>query len=296
MKYLITGANGMLGSALCPMLAKDGGEIYPTDINTKGNNIYKLDIRDKEQVQAMVKEIRPDILFHLAAETNVDKCELEPEHAYQTNVLGTKNIALACKEMGIIMVYIGTCSIFDGKKQEPYRETDTPNPISVYSKTKLEGERIVQDLLEKYFIFRAGWMMGGNKKDKKFVAKIIELLETQKEIRAVDDKFGSPTFTFDISRAMIETIKVGRYGLYHMTNLGSCSRYELACKIKEYLKKDDVIIKPIPSSEFPLPAPRPRSEAVENFNLSSIGLGHIMRPWEEALKIYLEQLAKEHSE
>lgn len=290
MKYLITGANGMLGSALCPILIKEGNEIYPTDINIVANMRY-LDIRNKGQVKNIVNEIKPDFLFHLAAETNVDRCELESEHAYRTNVSGTENVALVCKKYRIPMVYISTCGIFDGKKQGPYTEHDKPDPVSVYSKTKLEGEKIVQNLLKDYFIFRAGWMMGGSRKDKKFVAKIIELLETKDEISVVNDKFGSPTYTVDISRAMIEVVKRKRYGLYHMVNKGFCSRYALACKIREYSKKDNVVIKPVSSSKFPLPAPRPRSEVAENLNLKSIGLDGIMRSWEEALKAYLEEFS-----
>lgn len=292
MKYLITGANGMLGSALCPILENAGGEIYATDINpdNKTYNIRFLDIRDKEQIQIIVNEIKPDFLFHLAAEIDVDKCELEPEHAYRTNVVGTKNVAMVCKERGIPMAYISTCGVFDGKKQGPYTELDNPNPVSVYSKTKLEGEKIVKNLFKKYFIFRAGWVMGGSKKDKKFVAKIVELLKTKSEISVVHDKLGSPTYTVDLSKAMIEVIKKQQYGLYHITNTGFCSRYDLACKIKEYLKKDDVIIKPVSSSKFPLPAPRPDSEASENLNLKLIGLDSIMPTWEEALKDYLKKL------
>ena len=291
-KVLVTGANGMLGSALCPILAKEGYEIYPTDINidNRAYNIRNLDIRDKEQVHTIINEIKPDFLFHLAAKINVDKCELEPEDAYQTNVLGTENGALVCKEHGIPMAYISTCGIFDGKKQGLYTELDKPNPVSVYGKTKLEGERIVKSLLKKYFIFRAGWMMGGDKKDIKFVGKIVELLNTKNEISVVNDKIGNPTYTVDLSNAMIEVIKKRRYGLYHIVNEGFCSRYGLACKIKEYLKKDDVIIKSISSSKFPLPAPRPDSEASESLNLKLIGLDGIMRPWEEALKDYLKKL------
>lgn len=292
MKYLITGANGMLGSALCPVLSEAGDEIYPTDINIVNStyNIRYLDVREKEQIQIAVNKIKPDFLFHLAAEVNVDKCELEPEHAYRTNTLGTENVALVCKESGIPMVYISTCGVFDGKKKGPYTELDKPNPVSVYSKTKFEGEKIAKNLLKECYIFRAGWMMGGNKKDKKFVVKIVELLNTKKEISVVNDKFGSPTYTVDLSKAMIEVIKRQRYGLYHMTNAGFCSRYNLACKIKEYLKKDDIIIKPISSSKFPLPAPRSDSEASESLNLKLIGLDGIMRPWEEALKDYLKKL------
>ena len=290
MKYLITGANGMLGSALCPILAKSGGEVYPTDINNTANKLLELDITDRAQVQSIVNEIKPDFLFHLAAETNVDRCELEPGHAHRVNVLGTKNVALACKEQAVSMVYISSCGVFDGKKQEPYTERDEPNPVSVYYKTKLEGEKVVKDLLKNYFIFRAGWMMGGNKKDKKFVAKIAELLKTRDEISVVNDKFGNPTFTADMSWAMVEVIKRGRFGLYHIANVGFCSRYELACKIREYLNKENVVIKPISSSEFPLSEFRPRSEAAENLNLKLIGLGNIMRPWEDALKNYVNEL------
>lgn len=292
MRYLITGANGMLGNALSSILIKAGAEVCLADINLENtvNNMLLLDIRDKEHIRVVVEETRPDFLFHLAAETNVDRCELEQEHAYRTNVLGTENVALVCKTFTIPMAYISTCGIFDGEKQEPYTELDSPNPLSVYSKTKLRGEEIVKGLLQEYFIFRAGWMMGGDKRDKKFVVKIVELLKTKDEISVVNDKFGSPTYTVDFSKAMLEIIKQRRYGLYHLTNRGFCSRYELACKIKEYLKKDNVVIKPISSSKFPLPAPRPRSEAAENLNLKLVGLGEIMRPWEKALEDYLAKL------
>jgi dTDP-4-dehydrorhamnose reductase len=295
MKCLITGANGMLGSALCTILINAGAEVYPTDINTQGTThiMQFLDIRDKGQIKALADKIKPDFLFHLAAETNVDKCELEPEHAHKTNVLGTENVALVCKDLRITMVYISTCGVFPGTKKGLYTEDDEPGPVSVYGKSKLQGETIVKNLLQKYYIFRAGWMMGGSGKDKKFVAKIVELMDSKDQIPVVNDKFGSPTYTVDLSRGMLEVIKKGRYGLYHMVNSGSCSRYDIARKIKEYLKKDKVLIKPISSSQFPLPAPRPDSEAAENKNLKLIGLGDIMRPWEEALRDYLKQLCKQ---
>jgi len=296
MKYLITGANGMLGGSLCPIIRAQGNVIYPTDIMPDNdNNIVSLDIADKKAVQASFRLFKPDFVFHLAAETNVDKCELEPEHARRVNIRGTENIALACKDLGIVMAYISTCGVFDGQKKEPYNEDDEPNPISVYSKTKYEGENIVKAILNKrYYIFRAGWMMGGGSgKDKKFIAKIVKLLNTESEIAVVNDKFGNPTYTIDMSMAMMAVIQKECYGLYHMVNIGSCSRYDIACKIREYLKKDSVMIKPIFSSQFPLAAPRPRSEAAENKRLGLIGLGGIMRPWQEALNEYLAELIAE---
>ncbi len=290
MRILITGANGMLGSDISPLLIKEGHQVYGGDIQNVNNDLRYLDICDIDNVKSVVSNVEPDMIFHLAAETDVDKCELEPEHAYRINVTGTKNIALACKGCGCILVYTSTCGVFDEKRKGPFTELDKPNPVNVYSRTKLEGEKIVKNLIKKHFIFRIGWMMGGNKRDKKFIAKMAKLIRTKNEISVVNDKFGSPTYTRDLSKGMIEVVKTGRFGLYHMANAGSCSRYELAQKIKEHLGKRDVVIRPVPSSQFPLPAPRPRSEAVVDLNLQKIGLACLMRPWEEALKEYLDQL------
>jgi len=290
MKILITGANGMLGSDISPLLIKEDHQVHGGDIRNVDNDLRYLDICDTDNVKSVVSDVKPDMVFHLAAETDVDKCELEPEHAYRINVAGTKNIAMACKECGCILVYTSTCGVFDEKRKGPFTELDKPNPVNVYSKTKLEGEKVVKDLIKKHFIFRIGWMMGGNEKDKKFVAKMVKLIRTKNEISVINDKFGSPTYTRDLSKGMIEVVKTGRFGLYHMANAGSCSRYELALKIREYLGKKDVVVKPVSSSQYPLPAPRPRSEAVVDLNLQKIGLDGIMRPWEEALKEYLDQL------
>ena len=199
MKSLVTGANGMLGTALCPLLTENGYEVFATDVASSGNNIELLDVRDFNNVKKYVNKIKPDMVFHLAAETDVDKCEIDVDHAYRMNTIGTENIALVCKERDIPMVYISTCGVFDGRKPEPYNEFDEPNPISVYTKTKYEGEKVVSNLLQKYYIFRAGWMIGGGKKDKKFVAKIAEQIKTKNEIIVVNDKICSPTFTKNFS-------------------------------------------------------------------------------------------------
>ncbi|MBM3251167.1 MAG: dTDP-4-dehydrorhamnose reductase [Candidatus Omnitrophica bacterium] len=291
MRALVTGADGMLGSALLPLLEKDGYETFPTDIVLLNPKTQHLDIRDQDKIKSYVNMVSPQIIFHLAAETNVDKCELENKHAYTTNALGTKNIALVCKENDIIMVYISTCGVFDGKKGAPYTELDIPNPISVYTRSKFEGEKVVEGLLKKYFIFRAGWMMGGGKKDKKFIVKIVELTKTKNILTVVDDKRGCPTFTKDFSAGIIKIVKLGRYGLFHLTNKGSATRYDIACKIVEYLGRDDIGVKPISSKDFPLPAPRPDSEVVDTQKIEQLNIN--MRPWEEALKEYLEELIEE---
>ena len=291
MKALVTGADGMLGTALCPALYRNGYKVLATDINILNTHIDFLDVRDCKSLKTYAANNKPDIIFHLAAETDVDKCEIEIDHAYTVNTNGTKNVALVCQEKDIPMVYISTCGVFNGKKSEPYSECDEPDPISVYSKSKLDGEKAVQGMLSEYFIFRAGWMMGGGKKDKKFIAKIVELVKTKDILTVVDDKRGSPTFTKDFSECIIKIVKLNKYGLYHVTNQGSATRYDIACKIVEHLGKKNVMVKPVSSASFPLPAPRPDSEAVDNYKLKLLGIE--MRPWEKALKEYLKELTEE---
>ena len=289
MKVVVTGANGMLGSALCPALKRKGYKVYATDINNIGNDIDLLDVQDIDQINSFVKNVHPDLIIHLAAETDVDKCETQIDHAYMVNAIGTENIALISQKVSVPLIYISTAGVFDGEKQEPYTEFDLPNPVNIYAKTKLEGERIVEKLLSRYFIVRAGWMMGGTGKDKKFVAKIVELLKTKKELSVVTDKLGSPTYTKDLSNNLIQLIRSGRYGLYHIANKGGCSRYDIAKKITEYLKKTDIVIKPITSDKFPLPAPRGRSEQIDNYKLNLLSMNN-MPPWQDALKEYLGEI------
>lgn len=287
MRVLVTGAAGMLGSALCPVLENREYEVFASDIYVE-ENIDHLDVRDFNQVMTYVRKIKPDIVMHLAAETDVDKCEINPDHAYLVNTIGTQNVALACQKYNAVMVYISTIGVFDGNKPEPYTEFDVPNPINVYGKSKLEGERIVQSLLHKYYIVRAGWMMGGGpKKDKKFVAKIIDQLNKTNKLRIVVDKLGSPTYTVDFSANLVKLVETGYYGLYHCTNKGVASRYEVAKKIVEYLGRTDVIIEPVSSAYFPLPALRPRSEMSRNYKLDLLGI-NTMRSWKVALKEYID--------
>jgi len=289
MRVLVTGAAGMLGTALCKILKEKSYEVYATDMNAEGEGIEFLDVRSYEQVNKAVNKYKPDIVMHLAAETDVDKCELEPDHAYLTNTIGTQNVALACQKRDIIMVYISTIGVFDGNKPEPYTEFNEPNPINVYGKSKLWGERIVQSLLRKYYIVRAGWMMGGGpRKDKKFVAKIVkQILEGKKELKIVNDKFGSLTYTVDFSKCLVDLIETGYYGLYHCTNKGYASRYEIAREIVVYLGRNDIEVKPVSSAYFPLPAPRARSEACYNYKLELLKMNN-MRTWGEALKEYID--------
>lgn len=288
MRILVTGGAGALGSALCPIFQGGGHEVVSTDIDVDHEGVEFLDVRDAEQVFRFVKSVRPDAIMHLAAETDVDRCEVETDHAYMTNAVGTQNVALACQANDIVMVYISTAGVFDGEKTEPYVEFDRPNPINLYGKSKYAGEQFVRRLLHRYFIVRASWMIGGGKKDKKFVAKVIRQIENgSRELRIVTDTRGVPTYTVDFSYGLLKLLETNYYGLYHMGNKGSATRYDIAQKILEFLGRYDVQLEPVSGEAFSLPAPRPRSEVIRNFMLDLRGM-NTMRPWEEALKDYLE--------
>jgi len=292
MKILVTGAAGMLGSALCPELMQRKHEVLATDLAPVDEGIEYLDVRSYKQVEEFVDRIKPDMVMHLAAETDVDKCELEPDHAFLTNTIGTQHVTLLCQKRSIMMVYISTIGVFYGDKPEPYTEFDSPNPINVYGQSKLEGEKIIQSLLDRYYIVRAGWMVGGGpKRDKKFVAKIIKKINEGTELKAVNDKVGSPTYTVDFSKCLADLIETGYHGLYHCTNKGFGSRFDVAEKIVDFLGRSDVTVEPVSSAYFPLPAARARSEMSRNYKLELLGMD-TTRNWEDALKEYIDSCWK----
>src|SRR3989344_5234916 len=151
MKILVTGAAGMLGSAIVPALRAAGHTVFPTDIDLRYGDVAYLDVREQKAIGAYVDRIAPECVVHLAAETDGDKCELQPAHAFETNAEGTRNIAEICRQRDILMVHVSTAGVFDGFKKEPYGESDIPNPINVYGESKFAAERIVEQLLTKYF-------------------------------------------------------------------------------------------------------------------------------------------------
>lgn len=277
-RVYITGAKGMLGQALVPILKKRY-DVFPTDLE-------ECDVRDLGIVIEEICSSNPRFVFHLAAMTDVDGCERNPDEAYRTNTIGTRNVALACQNCDATMIYINTGSVYNGQKPEPYIEFDTPDPMSVYAKSKYQGELYVRDLLAKFYIFYAGWMFGGGPDDKKFVAKIIELARKNDTLKIVDDKFGSPTYTVDLSRAIFDFVESGLYGKYHCVDYGYASRFEVAGEILKIAGIKDCRLEPVSSAEFPLPAPRPRMEAMRNYHFDLLGLD-LLRDWREALSDYI---------
>ncbi len=283
-RVLATGAAGMVGSYL-PEVFGDR-ELILTD---KVGDFKRLDVRDRDAVMNAVVNSKPDLVLHLAAETDVDLCEEDPDLAYHTNAIGTHNVALACQSTGSLLVYISTAAVFDGNKEQPYTEFDDTDASNIYGDSKLQGEKAVAALLNRFFIFRAGWMIGGGEKDKKFVGVITKLiLEGRNELQAVNDKFGSPTYAKDFLYGIKDVIETNCYGLFHMANSGCISRYDIALAISRILGRDDIKIEAVTSEHFPLPAPRGRSEAVTNYKLELSGL-YNMRPWEEALEEYIKE-------
>lgn len=277
-KILVTGANGMVGSYITKIFGEEG--VWLTDHES-------MDVTDYDSVLRNFEKCRPDCVLHLAAATDVDRCEVEVDWAFKTNVLGTQNVALACQQHPALLVYVSTGGLFNGTRLEAYTEFDSPDPVNVYAKTKWEGEKVVQNLLPRYFIVRAGWMIGGREKDKKFVSKMIDLCRKQDSIRVVSDKVGTITYAKDLLQTIRRLIATPFYGLYHAANEGICSRHDVALEIAKYLKSP-VRIEAVNSAVFPLPAPRARSEAIANYKLKLLGL-ETMRPWQEALHAYLEE-------
>lgn len=290
MKILVTGCAGMLGSSVYPKLIKKGHFVKATDINLTDSWLEFLDVRDKDKISEYTKNLGLDMIMHLAAETNLETCELNKDQAHLTNAVGTENIALTCKKLDIPMVYVSTAGVFDGTKEGLYNESDKPNPINVYGETKFQGEQIVQNILRKYFIARAGWMIGGGEKDKKFIMKIIKQLdEGKKELFVVDDKYGTPTYTEDFSECLSNLMLTDYYGLYHMVCKGAGTRYDVASELIKYLGRTDVKLTRVDSDYFKEEffVPRPRSEMMENLMLEEKCL-NTMRDWKEALHEYLD--------
>jgi len=260
-------------------------DLILTDITA---GFTSLDVRVPSMVMKAVISARPDWVLHLAAATDVDRCEEDPDWAYHSNAIGTQNVALACQKAGVPLVYISTAGVFWGDKTDPYIEFDTPRPANVYGRSKLAGEQIVSTLLDRFYIVRAGWMMGGGEKDKKFVGKMVRLIsEGRNTLRVVNDKWGSPTYAKDLLRGIRRLCDTGYYGLYHMSNAGRCSRYDVALAVCQALQRPEIQVQPISSDEFPLPAPRADSEVMRNLKLQLLGLDP-MRPWQDALREYVQ--------
>lgn len=274
MKVLVTGANGQLGYDVIKQLNSVGIDYLGTDRES-------LDITNKEQVTRVISDYNPDAVIHCAAYTAVDKAEDEKDLCYSVNVLGTKYVAEACKEIDAKMVYISTDYVFDGEGDEPFGVTDKPNPINYYGQTKYEGEVEVQKILDKCFVVRISWVFGCN--GNNFVKTMLRLGKERDEISVVADQIGSPTYTYDLAKLLIEVIRTDKFGVYHVTNEGYCSWYEFACEI---FKQAGVTVKvnPIKTEDYPTKARRPKNSRLYKSPLIEL------ENWEDALNHYLKHM------
>lgn len=278
MKVLIIGSEGMLGHDLVDILSAEN-EISTTTIDT-------LDITDIEKTIATVKNIKPDVVVHAAAFTDVDGSEENEDLAYKVNVIGTRNVAVACSKVDAALVYICTDYVFDGTKGTPYQEYDQTNPLGVYGKTKYLGEVYIRDILNKFYIVRTSWLYGFH--GPNFITTMLKLAEKMNSISVVGDQIGSPTYTVDLATAISELIKKPSYGIYHITNSDNCSWYEYAQEIFE-IAGINIETKSVSTEEFGSPAPRPKYSVLENYNWRMEDFPKI-RSYKEALREYMDLL------
>ncbi|MBR5503480.1 MAG: dTDP-4-dehydrorhamnose reductase [Methanobrevibacter sp.] len=277
MKILITGAYGMLGSDLREVLKSH--ELIVTGSKD-------LDITDKEKVIEFICENSPEMVINAAAYTAVDDCESNYDDAYAVNAIGPCNLAIACNKLDIPLIHVSTDYVFDGLKTTPLVEDDNLGPKSAYGKTKLEGEKLIQENCEKFFILRTAWLYGVN--GGNFVSTMLNLSKEHDELTVVNDQVGSPTFSLDLAKAISELLESDKYGIYHLTNEGECSWYEFSLDIFK-AAGIDVKVRPVSTDEFPRPAPRPSYSVLSNEKWKNAGFAP-MRNYKEALEEYLRMI------
>ncbi|MCE5169392.1 dTDP-4-dehydrorhamnose reductase [Paenibacillus profundus] len=278
MNILVTGANGQLGADVVRLFSEKGHHVV-------GLGRVQLDITNAIMCNNVIDEIQPDAVIHCAAYTAVDNAETDQDNAYLVNAIGTRNIAVAAERIKAKMCYISTDYVFDGTSSSPYYEYDNTNPLTVYGKSKRAGEQLVQSLCSRWFIVRTSWVYGAS--GNNFVKTMLKIGEERDSLQVVNDQWGSPTYTCDLTLFLEELVMTEKYGIYHASNTGICTWYEFAQAIFEEAKMP-VKVEPCTTEQFPRPAPRPRYSAMEPMAIRVNGLAPI-RHWREALKDYMNQ-------
>lgn len=278
MKLLVTGYNGQLGYDVVREATSRG-------IEAVGVDIQEMDITNAEQVKEVITSGNYTAVIHCAAWTAVDKAEEMVDICRKVNKDGTANIANVCKELDIPMMYFSTDYVFDGQGTEPWNEYDERNPLNVYGQTKYEGELEVEKL-EKHFIVRIAWVFGIN--GNNFIKTMLKLGKERGKVSVVADQIGSPTYTYDLSKLVVDMIQTDKYGKYHVTNEGLCSWYEFACEIFKQAGIE-VEVTPVDSNAFPVKATRPKNSRMNKTELDKNGFNRLPN-WQDALTRYLKEL------
>jgi dTDP-4-dehydrorhamnose reductase len=273
---LLIGGTGLLGKALVQTWSSD--EVIATSSRD-------ADIRDEGQVRDLIVSCKPHCIVLAAAYTDVDDCERNPELAQQVNCIGAANVARVARETDSRLTFISTDYVFDGSKSTPYEVDDPVNPISVYGRSKANGEIAVRKIIPECCIVRTSWLFGAGRKC--FPDSILALAQNHAEIQVVADQRGCPTFNQDAAQAIIRLIHADARGTIHATNAGECSRFEFAQEILRAAGLASVVVKPATSDEQSRPAPRPKYSVLSDASLKKYGIS--MRPWQEALRDYLAE-------
>ena len=280
MRVLVTGAKGQLGTDLMNELNRQGLEAIGVDIE-------EMDITDAESCRRVISREKPDAVIHCAAYTAVDAAEDNVELCSRINGQGTRNVAQACRDQGIKLMYISTDYVFDGQGTRPWEPDDPRDPLNVYGETKYQGELAVEELLDQYFTVRIAWVFG--LAGKNFIKTMLRLGQERGAVSVVDDQIGSPTYTYDLARLLVDMIQTDRYGRYHATNEGICSWYEFACEIFRQAGMDQVQVTPVSSQQFAAEAKRPSNSRMSKEKLSDNGFVRLP-DWKDALGRYLKVL------
>lgn len=285
MKVLVTGSAGQLGQDLVLLLQRQGHEVL-------GCDRQEMDITNLEQCMEIIGGFGPDAVIHCAAHTAVDAAETDVDAAYLINATGSRNVALAAERAGAKLVYISTDYVFDGMGTKPYHEYDNTDPQSIYGKSKRAGEILVQSLSSKFFIVRTSWVYG--KYGNNFVKTMLKLGQEKPLLQVVNDQKGSPTYTVDLARFLLELIQTEKYGVYHASNSEACTWYEFTQAI--FAEAEDILglkftakLEPCGTEQFPRPAPRPRYSVMEHLSIRTNGFEDI-RSWREGLRDFLLEM------
>jgi dTDP-4-dehydrorhamnose reductase len=291
MKILITGAKGQLGTQIIKMLESMNSELGPISDEYKsaeiiGIDVDELDITNLNSVRSFITEVRPSVIINCAAYTNVDACESNVDLAFKVNAIGPRNLAMTAEEIKAKLIHISTDYVFSGTGTVPYREYDSTNPQSVYGGTKRMGEEYVKDFATQYFIVRTAWLYGyyGNN----FVKTIMKAAKEKGHLDVVNDQRGNPTNAEDLAYHLLKLALTEEYGVYHCTGTGECTWYDFASRIVEYANIN-CVVSPTTSDKINRAAKRPTFSSLDNMMLRCT-VGDEMRQWEQALKVFIDNI------
>lgn len=287
-KILVTGCNGQLGRAIRKEYENEQITFINTDV-IEAEGIIALDITDIDQVMRLIKSEKPDVIINCAAHTNVDACEKQWDLAYKINAIGPRNLSIAASEVNAKIIHVSTDYVFEGNGQKPYTEFDMPNPVSAYGKTKLEGERFVQQFADRYFILRTAWLYGDG---KNFVKTMLRLAETHDEVSVVCDQLGTPTSAVELAKMIHYLEGTDNYALFHATCEGDTNWAAFAEEIFKLAGKN-VKVNHVTSEQYaqmnPASANRPAYSILDNYMLR-LTSEYKMADWKDALQAYMKEL------